>query len=1038
MRKIVEEYFLSVKEAFNHGNIETNYNAPIMKMFEKIGCQVRDLSGSRKGKKGENIDLLLWHQDSIINENEPFAGIEVKKIGGKPSSQDQIELEVRKFENIIYTDNCRWEFYNKGNPNMYSGLILINVDENNELILQEDKIDLFITQLEDFILQDPVNIKSSDKLAKYMSIHARTIRDNVKGILKNNGSDQPLINERQKKLPMFPQLYGLYLKIKQDLNSGINVNTFADMYAQTIVYGLFIARYNDDTLETFDKYEAIGNLQQESLLLKQFFTHIANDNVNPAISNVVDKLCTLYKLTDISKILDQNESQDTIIHFYEDFLTYYNPELRKKLGVFYTPWQAVRYMIREVDYILNKDFNLNNGLANKEYYDIDVASEEYEISRGKTSNKRKIQVPRVAVLDPSTGTGTFISEIIKYVKETYFSGGNEIFYNNYITHPENLVSRLIGFEIMMTSYVIAHLKIKRTIHETLNNINYKNLDASIFLTDTLADPNFKKERNNQIGIFEDFSSAMTNETYFADTWKLRRPIKVIIGNPPYLASSTNPFDISEYKYETDGKTKLKERNPKWLNDDYVKFIRFSEDLIQKNENGVLAFITNNGYLDNPTFRGMRASLLRTFDKIKIINLHGNSLKKEISPDGSKDENIFDITVGISIIIAVKITSSEKWASVKYADIWGLRQNKLNSLANGEINFKDIYPDKGMALLIDRNIDNESEYIKGINVVELFKEKSTGITTGRDKLFINKNKNKLIENLNLFKLEGEGKIFNKVKEEYIDNFKIKLISYRPFDERFIYYEPNILERARAKTMEHLKNDNLGLVFRKQQPDSYIFNSVFVTKNLMADGFIRSDNKGGEYIAPLFLYKDGQKIANFDENTYNKLVNNLVRKPNPNQVLGYCYSILNHKGYIDKYDSLLIREFPRIPIPMDDENFYELSNLGQQLINLHTMDVNKNSNLKIIQFNEDTAIDLTISNISFKTELLYINKTTAIKGISQEVWNYRIGTYKVIEKWFKSHKNYELSLELFGIIQKIVYIITESIEIKTNISNFDFES
>ena len=525
----------------------------------------------------------------------------------------QIKTEADLYGNAILTDNLIWSFWRAGEKEMYTGLKLIELVDG-KIVLKEENIELFISLVEDFLLRDPTQIRSSSKLAEYMAMHARTIRSIITGILKDDGTGQPLINDTQKKLPMFPELYGLYSRIKSDLRPLMNTREFADMYAQTIVYGLFIGRYNDTTPDSFDRYEAIRFLQEESELLKHFFMHIAGSGrKHPTLEGVIDKLCSLYKICDISALLSRNEQQDTIIHFYEEFLTFYDPALRKSLGVFYTPVQAVQYLISSVDKILVEDFDIEGGLSNNEQMTVKVPCAPYKVSKNKWSEEKAISVPCVAILDPACGTGSFGAEIIKYIKNTYFSGARSAFYENYIQQENGLLSRLIGFEIMMTSYVVAHLKIRRTIDETLGHLPSVQLPTNIFLTNTLAPAMSSVERDDQMTLF-DFSAAITDEAYHADTWKARRPIKVIIGNPPYLAASKNPYDISAYKTETDGVTDFGERKH-WLNDDYVKFFRFSEQIINKNNEGILAFVSNNGYLDNPTFRGMRGSLLRSFDKI---------------------------------------------------------------------------------------------------------------------------------------------------------------------------------------------------------------------------------------------------------------------------------------------------------------------------------------------------------------------------------------------------------------------------------------
>lgn len=325
-QKLIEAviaYYDAVCEAYRLGNIESSYYKPIMTLFAAFECAARDMSGERRGQSGENIDIKLWHSDEEVIETEPFAGIEGKKIGGiDERALSQIKSEAERYGNVILTDNAEWRFWHDGSTEMYTGLKLIELVDD-KLVLIKENIELFISLVRDFLLRDPTQIKSSSKLAEYMALHARTIRSIITGILKADDDGQPLITDSQKRLPMFTELYGLYSKIKSDLRPLMNTQEFADMYAQTIVYGLFIARYNDTTPDSFDRYEAIKYLQEESELLRQFFIHIAGTGrKHPTLEKVIDKLCALYRICNISGLLNSVEHRDTIVHFYEEFLTF--------------------------------------------------------------------------------------------------------------------------------------------------------------------------------------------------------------------------------------------------------------------------------------------------------------------------------------------------------------------------------------------------------------------------------------------------------------------------------------------------------------------------------------------------------------------------------------------------------------------------------------------------------------------------------------------------------------------------------------------
>ena len=1062
MADYVIHYFNSVCEAYKLGNIESSYNEPIITLLTNLGCIARDMSGERSGQTGENIDIKLWHGDEDVTAIEPFAGIEVKKVKGIDArAQSQIKVEANRYGNAVLTDNLVWQFWRAGEEKMYAGVQLIELKDSS-LVLKQENVELFLSLMEDFLSKAPTQIKSSNKLAEYMATHARTIRSIVIGILKDDGDGTPLIDERQKSLPMFPELYGLYSRIKSDLRPTMTSRDFADMYAQTIVYGLFIARYNDTTPDSFDRYEAIKYLQEESALLKQFFMHIAGSGKkHPTLEAVIDKLCTIYRMCDISELLSRVEHQDTIIHFYEAFLTYYDPELRKSLGVFYTPAQAVTYLVSMVDQLLVEDFGINGGLSNNEQISLTVPSEQYQVSKKKWADKKTISVPRVAILDPACGTGSFGAEIIKYIKNTYFSGTREAFYENYIQDKDGILSRLIGFEIMMTSYVVAHLKIRRTIDETLGHAAETQLPTNIYLTNTLAPPLSSLERNEQITLF-DFSAAITDEAYHADTWKTRRPIKVIIGNPPYLAASTNPYDISAYKTETDGVTDFGERKH-WLNDDYVKFFRFAEQIIDKNNEGILAYVSNNGYLDNHTFRGMRASLLRTFDKIYIVNLHGRASKKDLPPEGQKDENIFDIMQGIALFIGVKTTPSPTWAKVYYSELWGTRDVKLSCLAAGNLSFTELTVDQKMAYFIPFGDSDKGFYDKGVSIAELFPVNVTGIVSGNDGVAIAPSKPVLTHRMNIVKnATKEEEIFNlwgrfsrgqtaeKIQNDVLSNGVVTPISFRPFDIRWTYYSGNscgwVLWPREKSTMGHLLAQptspvgaNIGLVFCKT---SRSFFSPFVSSNIIAHRLFSAMCEI-TYIAPLYLRSatelDGEAwTANLSKEAFEKLTQYLSDEPEPIQVFDYVYGILHDPVYCEKYAQYLCRDFPRVPVINEPENvrdedaffvseelFWKYVSAGEKLRKLHLLQIKSPATLSI---EPNTPDNMEIGAVKYKNGELLLNANKRIKGISADVWEYQIGGYQVLDKWFKEHRGEALTIENFTHIENVVGLLAETIKIQ----------
>ena len=498
--------------------------------------------------------------------------------------------------------------------------------------------------------------------------------------------------------------------------------------------------------------------------------------------------------------------------------------------------------------------------------------------------------------------------------------------------------------------------------------------------------------------------------------------------------------MDEYRYETDGITKLNERNPKGLNDDYVKFIRFSEKHIQQDGKGILAFITNNGYLDNQTFRGMRASLLRTFDTIYILNLHGNSIKKEIAPDGSKDENIFDIRIGVSIFIGIKTTIKSNWANVKYAEIFGSRDKKFQILDKNEIQFTDVTPDKKMAIFVPQKDNGKEKYEQGISIVDLFNYTTTGIDSGNDKFALSYQKSTINETINKIKnaqsdteiLEIIGKLYSgqtikKLNDDIKLNGKITRISYRPFDFKYTYYtgiSGGWLSRPRdKKIMEALSNiqDNYAIVYQKQGNKEW--RDIFVSNNIIDSHYIGAKS----YVAPLIIKVDdltNERIYNFNSNAIKKLTQNINNKVSPEEIFDYCYGVLNDAEYKKSNNEFLLRDCPRIPIIENEEMLEKYSEAGSKLRKLHLMESNAQKELQVESKNNNLSIDI----VKYENERLKINKDTSIIGINEEVWEYYIGGYQVIDKWLKSHKGELLSIDYFNHLKRIVGIIEETIKIQ----------
>jgi predicted helicase len=551
--------------------------------------------------------------------------------------------------------------------NIQSQLILgILIKKNRTIEITENckPIESLSRAFVDFTLSHKEPIKSGNQLARIMGGKAQRIRDNVVYMLQSDS--QP-----------YEELTRIQKVVEENLIHGLSHDDFADMYAQTLVYGLFAARYNDNSLETFSRAEARDLVPKTNPFLASFFDHIAGASFPERLRFIVDELCEVFSHADVHKLLTdfygkEKDTKDPIIHFYEDFLREYDAKKKMDMGVFYTPRPVVDFIIRSVDELLKTEFQIPKGLSDTEK--ISIQEKEIDKRTGKEIKVSK-EFHRVQILDIATGTGTFLNQAIEHIYKGF--AGQEGRWNSYVI--ENLLPRLHGFELMMASYTIAHLKLGMTLYDSgATDLNER---LGIYLTNTLDEPiNYERQ-----GSLFGFMDSIALESKTASQIKSEYPIMCVIGNPPYSGESMNPqyTDNDVYKVEPGGKEKLKERNPKWINDDYVKFIRFAESLIEKNGEGIIGMITSHGYIDNPTFRGMRWHLRKTFDKIYVVDLHGNSRKKELAPDGSKDENIFDIMTGVSIVFGVKTNRKKEneLAKIYKLDLYGLRRDKFETLDN---------------------------------------------------------------------------------------------------------------------------------------------------------------------------------------------------------------------------------------------------------------------------------------------------------------------------------------------------------------------
>lgn len=994
---------------------EHTYRPALQRLLESLNTddKVNILNDSARTEYG-SPDFVIAKKDLSIGY------IETKDIDGDLDKTQNTEQLKRyyKYPNLILTNYLEFRFIRNGEM---CEIVKIGELDSGGIKYFEENFNELENLLIHFLHGKPNVIKNGAQLAKVMGGNAQRIRDNVLKYLKSEFDSEANV-----------EIMGIYEVMKKLLIHDLSERQFADMYAQTLVYGLFIARYHDDTPENFSRSEARDLIPASNPFLKQFFEHIGGANFDFRLTYIVNELCEIFANSAVNELMqkyskqlalfgDDKEAPDPVIHFYEDFLKEYDPKQRVELGVFYTPLPVVRFIIKAVDMLLRKEFGLEKGLA-------DNSKIKHPVKQyGKI---QMLPTHRAQILDPATGTGTFLNEIIKHIKKTFV--GQEGSWDSYV--ERDLLSRLHGFEIMMSSYIVAHLKLGLTLDDT--GFKEFNNRLGVYLTNSLEE---FEDLDDTLFAKLSFQRAITKEAEVAGNIKNKKPIMVIVGNPPYSGESRNPKykgnDV--YKFEPGTNLKLKERNPKWLNDDYVKFIRLAESFIEKNKDGIIGMITAHGYLDNPTFRGMRWHLAKTFDKIYILDLHGNANKKETTPSGGKDENVFDIKTGVSIILGVKTGSKKQLADVYISDLYGTRKEKyasLNSNSFDTIKWQKINltaPNYDFAI---RDEKLRREYDKGFSVAELFRKYSVGIVTSRDKFVIDMDKGALSKRIREF-LECDNAEQAKIKYQLKENqsFKVKdvineefnegkitKISYRPFDDRWIYYDEKLIERTRAKIMYNFTNNtNIGLVvsnINRQVSKGYFFVSKYLT-----DFHVLDNARDATAILPLQLYAGEEKTSNLSRNIVKRFFPIIGKEVGDIDIFDYVYAVLYSPSYRQRYKEFLKSDFPKIPYPENGGQFKKLAEKGKKLRELHLLE-------SPIVNNFATTYPIVgsgkVEKVTYSDGRVYINDEQYFGGVPEIAWNFYIGGYQAAQKWLKDRIGRVLNSDDIEHYQKMIVTLVET--------------
>lgn len=922
-----------------------------------------------------------------------------------------------------------------------------------------------------FTLRHREVVTTSKDLSIRLAELARNIRDRVKAALGIETDKGPLTK--------------LMTAFREALVHDLDADGFADMYAQTIAYGLLSARIADPQKRTANDFAAHMRTNPFVRELMETFLKVGGrrgkageqgiDFDELGVSEVVVLLDDANMEAVVRDFGDRNRLEDPVIHFYELFLSEYNKQLKIQRGVFYTPQSVVSYIVRSVHELLQSEFGLVDGLADTTTWG-DMLQRHPHLKlpplTDESGEQRTISSdePFVQVLDPATGTATFLVEVIdvihrtltaKWKQQRLTDAQQRAAWNGYV--PQHLLPRLHAFELMMAPYAIAHMKVGLKLAETGYRFGTEQR-ARIYLTNAL-EPWVKQLP--LIGF-----DALAHEAAAVNEIKRHKRFTVVVGNPPYSGISSNMTEHAQHLvdvYKTVDGGALNERKL-WLQDDYVKFIRKAQTTIDSTNVGVLGYITNHGYLDNPTFRGMRQNLMATFSHLRVLDLHGNANKKERSPDGSEDKNVFEIRQGVAICLASRRSAD---TAVEHADLWGSRESKYAWLRTHDVStttFSSLIPDSPFYLFEPQNTDCRGEYDAGWRVTDIFLMHGVGVVMARDAMTVDFDADALWRRVKDFASLPPEKARTKyalgddardwrvataqadVQATGPSKKRICSILYRPFDPRFTYYTGNsrgfYASPCRKVMSNMVTGDNLGIALSRNVEIGQ-FEHAFCTKAII--GHHSVSLKEVNYLFPLWLIptddapaslllEDGQRRPNLAPRFLNALGAALSLRGagshgvpagvTPEEVFNYCYAVVFSPAYRRRYAEFLKSDFPRLPLTGNLELFRALARCGGELAALHLLESTMLAT-PITDVIGDQKVE--IQKVSWSRNTVWIDsaQTTGFAGMREDVWNFSIGGYQVAEKWLKDRRGRALSQEDIAHYHKIVVALAETIRLMKRI-------
>jgi len=1038
-RMTIEEYIFNIRKRYQTGiSREHAYRGDLQQLLETL---LPDTIVTN-----EPARISCGSPDYVITRKDiPIGYIEAKDIGvdlGKTLKSEQIKRYTASLDNLILTDYVTFIFLKDGE--VYETLELFNLHVDRQIVNGVDKTEQrykrFELLINDFSTHITQTIKSPTKLASMMANKAKLLAQVI-----NNALTSDVESNANSSLKEQMEAF------KQILIHDIKPAEFADIYAQTIAYGMFAARLHDPTPDTFSRQEAASLIPKSNPFLRKLFQYISGYDIDDRIEWIVSALADIFRATDVAEILNDfgkaTQMNDPFIHFYEFFLAEYDPKLRKARGVWYTPEPVVNFIVRAVDDILKSEFGLPKGLADNSKTEIEVDTDVFDKKKQKYKKVKK-QVHKVQILDPATGTGTFLAEVVKHIYGTKFKNMQGA-WPQYVEN--DLIPRLNGFEILMASYAMAHLKLDLLLGET----GYKATSDQrfkIYLTNSL------EEANPDTGTL--FANWLSSEASEANAVKRDNPVMCVIGNPPYSVSSSNKSKWIENLMK-DYKKDLNERNIQPLSDDYLKFIRYGQYFIDKNKSGVLAYISNNSFLESAIHRQMRKNLMESFNDIYILNLHGNSRIKESTPDGSKDENVFDIMAGVSINIFVK--NDNKKNSVKIYDLYGKRKVKYSKLIDATIDnikWKQITPEAPNYKF--KEVDNtlREPYLKGTSIKDIFLNKNSGLATEFDEYVIWENEKDAYQALDdlhskepaeiLLKYKIKDKKLNKINQAIEDvktnEARVVPIQYRPFDTRYCIYtgkSNGVMGRPRHSTMQHLLNGgNYGMIVSRTVYSNEGWYDVQITDKITEKGIMAMRVGNAAVVCPMYqqvtneIALDNSRFISNISDKYAKHIEKTLMSSNISHedIFDYVYGVLHSKVFRKKYEQFLKSDFPRIPQPKNLSEFKKIKKLGSQIREVHLLQTDLTTLLNVPYPEQGDNIitrkmikassGFELTNTETATGKVWINDDQYFDNVSELAWNFYIGGYQPAQKWLKDRQGHTLTYDDIEHYQKIIAALVET--------------